>query len=403
MLDQMKKTISSEMAIVMTIMAFGVLAMSVLQPMLPLYLTSIGVTPALLGLMLSVAMVGMVIGESSWGWVADKIGAKIPLSAGTFVCALAVFFFVLTQNVPLIFTIFFFWGLVRSALFGPGRGYIGAKAPPLRKATFMAIIAVMMSASRSIGALPSGFVADNWGFHAVFFISCGISLLGGIVVVAGLRKTQPLKYESTTVTSPPSDELPLPVQTLSYQPLTLQCVVTALQFLGLGALMSFLPLLATQVVGVTATEVGILFTIRGLSTMVLGIPMGMMADWKGKRIFMTLGLLVSGAAMAGIAFTENFPWLIVFTIVSSLGLTMFSPAALGLVSDSVPLHLQSTAMGVYGGVCENTGIIAGASLGGFVWSAWGPRATFLMGTVAAIVGAVICFFGLVRGRASKNL
>ncbi|GAG36711.1 unnamed protein product, partial [marine sediment metagenome] len=132
----------------------------------------------------------------------------------------------------------------------------------------------------------------------------------------------------------------------------------------------------------TATEVGILFTIHGLGAMVLGIPMGMLADRKGKKNLMLLGLLVSGAAMAGIAFTESYTWLIVFVLISSLGLTMFSPAALGLISTSVPLRRQSTAMGIYGGICENTGIIAGASLGGFVWSAWGPRAAFLMGTAA---------------------
>ncbi|MBA7651720.1 putative MFS-type transporter YfcJ [subsurface metagenome] len=398
----MKKTIRDQMTIVMTIMALGVLAISVLQPMLPLYLTSIGVTPEILGLMLSVAMAGMVIGESLWGWLADKVGVKIPMSAGTFISSLLVFCFVLTQHIPAIFTIFFFWGLLRSALFGSGRGYIGANAPPSKKATFMAFITVMMSASRSIGALPSGFVADNWGFQTVFFISCGISLFGGMAVVIGLRKTQLLKLEPPAIAPAPTDENPSTAQKVSYHPLTYQCVVTIFQFFGLGTLITFLPLLATQVIGVTSSEVGILFTIRGLSAMVLGIPMGLLADRKGKRAFMILGLLVSAAAMAGMAFSESFPWLIVFVIVSSLGLTMFSPAALGLVSDSVPLHLQSTAMGIYGGVCENIGIIAGSSLGGFAWSAWGPQATFLMGTVASILGVVICL-GLVRDKASNNL
>ena len=399
----MRRTVSGEMLTIMTIMALGVLSMSILQPMLPLYLTDIGVTPEILGLMLSVAMVGMVIGESFWGWVADRVGYKLPLSTGTFICALPVFFFVLTQNISLIFPIFFFWGLVRSALFGPGRGYIGASAPPLKKATFMAIITVMMSASRSIGALPSGFIVDNWGYHWVFFASGGISIIGGLIVVAGLRRAQSLKTEPSALTHSYTDKLSPPDQTLHYRPLALQCVVTALHFMALGILMTFLPLLATQIVGVAATEVGILFTIRGLGTMALAIPMGMLADRKGKKNIMVLGLLASGAAMAGIAFSENFSWLIIFVIASSLGLTMFSPAALGLVSDSVPLHVQSTAMGVYGGVCENTGIIAGASLGGFVWSVWGPRATFLMGTVATALGAVICFFGLVRNKLSKNL
>jgi PPP family 3-phenylpropionic acid transporter len=400
----MKKIVNREWVTVIAIMGMGVIATSILQPILPLYLTSIGVTTEILGLMLSVAMLGMVIGESFWGWIADRVGLRIPMSTGTFVCALSVFFFVLTQNVPAIFLLFFFWGLVRSALFGPGRGYIAAAAPPLKKATFMAIVTVMLSASRSLGALPSGFIVDTWGYYWVFLVSCSVSLLGGLVVVTALRNIRLVKPKPPAeFPSPSTDEPPSTHQGLRYRPLAFQCTVAVLNFLGVGVLMTFLPLLATQVVGVEATEVGILFTIRALGIMVLGVPMGLLADRKGKRAFMILGLLVSAAAMAGMAFSESFPWLIVFVITSSLGLAMFNPAALGLLSDSVALQQQSTAMGIYGGLCENTGVIAGSALGGFVWGALGPRATFLMGTIATGLGAVICFFGLFRAKVSANL
>ncbi|MDD4876309.1 MAG: MFS transporter, partial [Dehalococcoidales bacterium] len=68
----MKKILNNELITVIVAMGLGVFAMSILHPILPLYLTSIGITTEILGLMLSVAMVGMVIGESSWGWVADR-------------------------------------------------------------------------------------------------------------------------------------------------------------------------------------------------------------------------------------------------------------------------------------------------------------------------------------------
>ena len=383
-------------------MALGVLAMSILQPMMPLYLTSIGATPKIVGLMLSVAMVGMVIGESSWGWVADKTGAKLPMTVGTFISGLVVFCFVLIQNVALIFTIFFLWGLVRSALFGPGRGYISTNAPVLRKATFMAIIAVMMSASGSIGALPSGFLADNLGFHIVFLVSCGTSLMAGIVVIIGLRQTHPLKVQTITAGSPSFGNLPSAVQKVSYRPFATQCLVTALHFLGMGIRMSFLPLLATQVVGVSATEVGVLFTTYGVTVMLMSIPMGMLADRIGKKPLMTLGLMISGIAMAGMAFSQNYAWLMFFVITSGLGVAAFSPAALGMISGSVSPKRQSTAMGIYGAFGENIGIIAGSSVGGFIWSAWGPQHAFLTGTVASALGVVICL-ALIKDKAVREL
>ena len=386
----MKKIVGRDMVFVAAVMGLGVLAMSMLQPVLPLYLTEIGFTPEIVGLMLSAAMLGMVIGESYWGWAADKVGLRIPLSVGTFVCALVVFTFVLTQHVAAIFVIFFFWGLVRSAIFGPGLGYIAASAPPLKRATYLAMIIVTASASRSIGALPGGFIADNLGHHAVFFVSCGVSFLGGIVMLVGLRKMRRMRSEAST-SSPQSSELPpTPQRVFCLRPLIFPCVVTFLQLCGVGIFFVFLPLLATQVVGLAATQVGILFTIRWLGTTALAIPMGILADRKGKKIFVTLGLLATAGGMAGLAFAGNFPWLVVSVIATSFGFAMYSPAMLGLISDSVPLRQQGTAMGVYGGICENIGVIVGSSVGGFVWSAWGPQVLFLMGAATTALGAVLC-------------
>ena len=386
----MKRKINGKRITVITAMGLGVLAMNIMRPILPLYLTSIGVSPRILGLMFSMAMVGMVFGESFWGWVADKIGVKLPLSVGTTICGLITLFFVFTQNILALFIVFLFWGLARSALFGPGRGYIGSASSPSNKAASMAVISVMLSASRGLGALPSGFIADTWGYQSVFVVACGVALLGGAVLVIGLRRTRWVVSKPQTVTSSSPDKPSFKSVTSFCRPLVPQCLVAALHFLGFGILGAFLPLLAAQVVGgVSATEVGILFAGAGFVAMVLGIPMGMLADRAGKKMLMILGLLISGAAMAGMAFVGNYVWLTVFGIGQSVGMAMFSPASLGLLSDSVPSQQQSTAMGAYGGLCEDTGIIAGAAFGGIIWSIWGPQATFLTGATAAGLGMVI--------------
>ena len=213
-----------------------------------------------------------------------------------------------------------------------------------------------------------------------------------------LRQAQPPKVQ---VISAGVLDLPNSVQRVSYRPFATQCVVTALQFWGRGTFLGFLPLLATQVVGVSATEVGVLFTIYGIAIMLMSIPMGMLADRIGKKTLMILGLVMSGAAMAGMAFSPSYAWLTFFVITSGLGMATFSPAALGMISESVPLNWQSTAMGIYGAFGENIGIIAGTSVGGFIWSAWGPQSTLLMGTVTNALGMVICL-ALIKGKATRK-
>jgi len=267
----------------------------------------------------------------------------------------------------------------------------------------MAIMSVMMAASRSVGALPSGFIADNLGYNEVFYTSCGIGCLGGGLVVLGLRKKpwrelQPIRQQPDSGAPTIKSGAVLFI----FRPLASQCLVAALQFLGLGVFITFLPLLATQVVGISATQVGILFTIGGIVTVVLGIPMGILADRIGKKTCMILGILVSVAALTGIAFVETYLWLIFFVSLRSLGMALFSPSALGLLSNSIPIQRQSTVMGIYGGFCENIGVIAGAALGGFLWTAWGHQVTFLTAAAVSAVGAVICMF-LVKSRGKSRI
>lgn len=396
----MRRTGNGEMRSVMAIVGLGVLSMGLLSPVLPLYLDSINVSPEILGLMFSVAMVGTVIGEISSGWLADRLGIKLPLIVGSFASALAVFCFVLTKYVPAIFIIFLFWGIVRSALFGPTRGYIGVNTPLSRRATYMAILTVVMSGARSLGALPSGFMVDNWGYNSVFFMATGIAVLGGGTVAVGLRRMRSVQTAPPGDSTAMIDDFPPVNRAISLFSLAPQFVVTTLLFIGLGTLMTFGPLLATQVIKVGATEVGILFTIAGLASMVMGIPLGILADRMGKKTFMILGLLVSAVAMAGIAYSQSFSWIIVFVIVNGLGLVMFTPAALGFLSESVPESQQSTAMGIYGGMSENVGLIVGSASGGFLWSALGPQAPFLMSSLAAGIGVVVCLI-FVRNRSSN--
>jgi MFS family permease len=396
----MKKFSNINLVVVVAVFGLELLAEGTLSPILPLYLTSIGVAPEILGLMFSVVLIGMVISEWAWGWISDKLGPKIPLSVGTFISGLLVLSFTLTVNVPAIFTILLFWGVVRSAIFGPIRGYIGINAPPLKKATFMAISNSIMIASSCLGTLPSGFIVDAWGYHWSFYVSSVISLTAGIILIGGLKMPLWAKHEPTITAPQPTKGLFSQGRGSSNRAIAIQCVVAALAHIGFGISMTFLPLMATQVVGVNASEVGILFGVAGLSTVIFAIPIGLLADYKGKRGVMVLGLLVSASGLAGISFIRTFLWLVVFFVVFEMGMAMFNSAALALLSEKVLPRQQGAAMGFYGAIGENIGVIGGAALGGFVWSYGGPK-TFLLGTLAGCLGVAICL-GFVKAKTSFN-
>ena len=119
----------------------------------------------------------------------------------------------------------------------------------------------------------------------------------------------------------------------------------------------------------------------------------------GKQASMTLGMPRSVLALVGIAFSGCYLSLLFFVGLSSLARALFSPAALALISNTLPPHLQAQASG---------SVEYGKTLGwlsdqpwGFICSAWGPQATFLLGTLAPALGATVCF-SLPSGKATEN-
>jgi len=385
----MHKLFSRELISVIGIVGLATMAMGLLQPVLPLYLTDIGINPTALGLMFSAGMMGMVLGESFGGWLADRKGIRAPLFIGTFFCIPMVLAFIIFKNTATLFVVFFIWGVVRAAVFGPGRGYIGTNIPLSNKATFMAVFAAAMAVSRALGTSVSGFIVDILKYDWIFVISAGISLAGGLLVISGLKKFRP-SQSIMVPTTIDADSIEAPVPLYRHRPFIVQSIIAALYFTAMGT-GSFLSLLAVQKAGVPLAQVGILFTVGAIVNAVLLIPMGRLADYKSKRVLMILGLLFTAAGFTGISFSSNFLQLATSQIVGSIGGSMFSPAAVALLSENVSRHKQSTAMGIYGG-CEDIGVIVGSALSGVIWSVLEPRFTFLIiGALPGVIGAVICF------------
>jgi PPP family 3-phenylpropionic acid transporter len=380
----MKKSFN-KIAPIVSILAIGMLSIGMLEPILPLYLVHVGFSSKATGVIISVLWFGMVIGESSWGWIADKAGIRIPMIWGTLASGIILLGFLLAGGTFIVFIAVLCLGLFRSALIGPARGYVGKHAPALKKAAFMGIVTVVVGSSRSLGALSSGFLASGLGYSWLFYITIGIYILGGLITIFILRD---LKYNVPRFL--PVNKHLFVKNSINYRCMFSLCAITSCEYFGFGLFISFLPLFATQVVGFSVTTVGVLFAMRGIITMIFGVPMGMLADRKGKKMLMIIALMMSAVSMIGISVSNSFLYFLVSVILFEIGLATYSPAALALLSDSVPSEYQGSAMGIYGGVCENTGIMAGAFSGGFIWNIFGPRATFLLGSLVCIIGVIMC-------------
>lgn len=384
----MSRILNRELVSVIAAVSLAVMSMSILQPVLPLYLDSLGISASIIGLMFSLAMVGMVFGESTGGWLTDKIGVRIPLGIGTIFCIPVLLLFVFARNIPFIFTLFLLWGIVRAGVFGPGRGYIGKTVPLTHKATYLAVYAASMSVSRSIGAFVGGFISEHLGYDWNFYFAAGFSFLGGLLVIYGLRKIPLISPSLNPAIS--KDSGSINAKAYYRSPVFIsQCLIGALAWLPMGIIGSFLSLLAVQRTGVAETQIGLLFTFSALVSAALMIPAGRMSDRSSKKTMMVTGLFISAAGIAGIALANSYGIFVAAMLVQTIGTTIFGPAAVALLSETIPHHWQGTAMGIYGAF-EDIGVVIGSALGGIVWDYLGPQYAFLfLGTTSSVIAAVI--------------
>ena len=380
----MKKSFNN-IAPILSILSVGMLSLSLLQPIIPLYLVNIGFSSKATGVLISVLWLGMVVGESLWGWIADKTGIRFPMIWGTVISGIILSGFLLAGNTYFAFIAILCLGLSRSALFGPTRGYVGKHSPVLKKAAFMGLLLVVGSASGSLGSFLSGFIASHMGYFRVFHIAISVYILGGIITIMVLKGP---KFNAPK-------HLPAKKRSFSevwqkYRCIRPLCLITICTYFASGIFITFFPLFITQVHGLDVFLVGIFFTVKGLIPVVFGVPMGILADRKGKKLFMIAALMVSAVSMIGISFSNNILFLLISVVVFSIGSVMFNPSASALLSDIVSSESQGAAMGIYGGICENSGIMAGAFAGGFIWNIFGPQATFWAGSLVCVLGIILC-------------
>lgn len=373
-----------ELLVVMSCTSFGFFALGSLSPIMPLYLTDLGISAQTIGLMFSIMGVAFAIGEIFWGWLIDRLDPRIALLCGTFLFSLAIGSFLLWKQPAHFFISFFIFGLLIGPAFVMGRWYMGVKAPISEKAVSMAMLMGMISAVFSVAGFSSGFIGDRFGYRVVILIAAILPMILGLILVTLMRSFRFSDLSAKQDQGPRQNkgggiEWRLPI-VISIG------VISAIQMTTFGINNAFLSLHTTLTTGVDSRGVGTLFGLLGLVRLLLVVPVGWIADRRGKRHFVSVGLAGMIISYLGVAMSQNF----ISLLASALGFSLFSTMMLvlmAMLSERVPRSRQGRAMGILG-FSEDTGLIVGSGVGGFFWNAWGPSGPFLFGS--GMLG--ICLF-----------
>jgi MFS family permease len=337
---------------------------AVMLPLLPLYARQLGAAPLTLGLLTSGFAVMNTIGQLVVGFLSDRFGARrmVPTGLGIYATANALIA-TASSAVPLV--------AFRSlAGFGGGmnivaeRVYLARVTDRQRMAFTNGVLSAAQSAGTVTGPAIAGLIAAASDLRVPFILVAGTSVLAftGTLFLPRERRgpsgAADVGVEATSDVEPPRSVPLAPLAALLVANLGLQA--------GFGGFITTYAPFATTRLSWSTVEVGIVFSLFGLGSILFGPLLGRLADRRGHRGVAMLGTLPV-IAWAPLLYL-GLPDIVIFigSVFAGAGLAGFSAAWYALLSEASPAGQQGRYFGFVSAI-STLGIIAGALASSVLW------------------------------------
>ncbi len=147
-------------------------------------------------------------------------------------------------------------------------------------------------------------------------------------------------------------------------------------------------LLKAQAVGYGVTGVILVYVLYNLTYAAGSLPLGSLSDRIGQFPVVTGGFIVFAVVYAGFAAAKSMALVAVLFAAYGLYIAATEGTTKALISRTAPDAERASAMGFFD-TSIGVASFAASTLGGILWSAVGPWATFAFGAVAAALAAAL--------------
>ncbi|KYH26506.1 multidrug resistance protein MdtG [Halalkalicoccus paucihalophilus] len=318
----------------------------VVFPILPNLGTVLGISPFLVGVILSANRFTRTIANTPAGALVDRIGTRRPFIAGLFVEAVATLGYIVAMVSPYPEA----WFLLARVIWGIGSALVFATAYTIAadvstgasRGTNMGVVRGGMTLGFPAGLVLGGVVSELFSIPTAFALAAAFALVAGVLAYATVPETH--VSEAKTAIKPWEIETTVPA-------LTVGLVNFGLYFAYLGALFSTLVLFlaandfSVLGYGPQATS-GVLMAITVLSASVLMLGGGVVSDRLGMRVPVLCAFLaVSFVGFLLLTVAESVGGLVLACVFIGAGQGGTSGPLIALLADLTPDERTGRAMG----------------------------------------------------------
>ncbi len=175
--------------------------------------------------------------------------------------------------------------------------------------------------------------------------------------------------------------------------LTLSVYLPSFAFaIGQGAVLPIVPLFAKDL-GASVAVAGLIVALRGIGTLLMDIPGGIVVSRFGDKGAMVAGTGIAALVAVGASFSNTPLMLALLMMVMGGGWSFWQLARISYVTQVTPIDQRGRVISLLGGV-NRAGTVVGPILGGAVGAGLGLEYAFYVQAVAGIVAAGLMFISV---------
>jgi MFS family permease len=355
---------------------FGtVTGVGIVVPLLPVYATRLGAGGVYIALIFAAFSISRSVLLPYFGRFSDKKGRRPFIIAGLFAYTVVSLLYMLSSRVESLIAVRFIQGIASAMIMPAVQAYIGDITPPQREGFTMGLFNMSMFLGLSIGPLIGGVIRDKFSLN-MSFASMGILTFMGFLVSLLLlpptgaehmacRGIEPLAWKKVLRDR---DMAGLFLFRLAYA----ACI---------GVIWSFLPVLADVEFSLSSASIGILVTLGVLSSGLLHVPMGLVADRLNRKMMIVFGGLIITYAIFSFEWASSFKDLVTACMLFGLGGGISMPALMALaVLKGSAKNAMGSVMGLLS-MAHSIGMLAGSLVAGLMMDVSRLRNAFPSGAV----------------------
>lgn len=354
-------------------------AYSICVPVLPDFARRLGASPAVIGLMFASFGVTLLLVSMPMGAISDRTGRKLPLVTGMLALAGSTLMFARADSLTALFAARMIQGAADGVTWAVGFALIADCYGVEDRGRVMGYVMSGTSLGIIVGPSIGGWLYEAGGVALPFEFVAGLAL----ACAAGFAFLRPQgrgEHRSG-----------LSIWSVARVPPVAFCAaIVVLTAATVAMLEPVLPLFFDRDLGLTPSQVGLLFGIAAVSSTLMPLIYGpMIRRWGARRLTLT-GLVLTAAWLPMMATASSFATALALIVVQWIAIALIITPSLAYMAE-VTAFAGGDAFGIGYGIYNTAwgfGLLGGPALGGWLFERVGFAALATGWAVVAIVATI---------------